>query len=178
MSESRSTLKSGIMFLSIALVVNGMFSLVLFGALQTRAHHSIGLPDYDSGWVSISQGEVKNFTHNLNTVDALVYVTGKSELGSISQNRIGGDFDGTFQNGLRWYLLTNSTITVKRLDDDWGNYDQVRVMIWKIEPEGAVGGLWIPVDKLGLLTPYIGLTLTTIIATAITIAFFKRRKKQ
>jgi len=40
-----------------------------------------------------------------------------------------------------------------------------------------VGGIWIPVDKLALLAPYIGLTLTIIVAMAA-IAFFKYRKKQ
>jgi hypothetical protein len=41
----------------------------------------------------------------------------------------------------------------------------------------AVGGTWIPVDKLALLAPYIGLASAIILAVAA-IAVFKYRKKQ
>ena len=40
-----------------------------------------------------------------------------------------------------------------------------------------VGGIWIPVDKLALLAPYIGLASTIIVAVAATAIFFKYRKK-
>ena len=40
-----------------------------------------------------------------------------------------------------------------------------------------VGGVWIPVDKLALLAPYIGLASTIILAVAATAIFFKYRKK-
>ncbi len=42
----------------------------------------------------------------------------------------------------------------------------------------AVGGFWVPVDKLDLLAPYIGLASTIIAATAATAIYVKRRKKQ
>lgn len=41
-----------------------------------------------------------------------------------------------------------------------------------------VGGIWIPVDKLSLLAPYISLVSAIILAIAVTAAFFKYRKKQ
>ena len=41
-----------------------------------------------------------------------------------------------------------------------------------------VGGIWIPVDKLRLLAPYITLASTIILAVTVTAAFFKYRKKQ
>jgi len=37
-----------------------------------------------------------------------------------------------------------------------------------------VGGVWVPVDKLGLLAPYIGLASTIIVATAATAIYAKR----
>jgi len=40
-----------------------------------------------------------------------------------------------------------------------------------------VGGIWIPVDKLGLLAPYIGLASTIILAIAVTVIFFKHKKQ-
>ena len=50
-------------------------------------------------------------------------------------------------------------------------------MIWKIEPEaGAVGGIWIPVDKFELLAPYIGLTILLAVAV-VTVAYVKKRKR-
>jgi hypothetical protein len=41
----------------------------------------------------------------------------------------------------------------------------------------AVGGIWIPVDKLALLAPYIGLVSATVLAVAAAGVFFKYRKK-
>ena len=43
-------------------------------------------------------------------------------------------------------------------------------------PSPPVGGIQIPVDKSGLLAPYIGLALTIIAATAATAIYFKRVK--
>lgn len=42
----------------------------------------------------------------------------------------------------------------------------------------AVGGFWIPVDKLGLLAPYVALVSTIILAVSISVAILKYRKKQ
>jgi hypothetical protein len=41
-----------------------------------------------------------------------------------------------------------------------------------------VGGIWVPVDKLALLAPYIALASTILAATATTAIYVKRRKKQ
>lgn len=41
-----------------------------------------------------------------------------------------------------------------------------------------VGGIWIPANKLELLTPWISLTSIIILATIATIAFFKHKKKK
>jgi len=41
-----------------------------------------------------------------------------------------------------------------------------------------VGGIWIPVNKFGLLAPYIALASTILIATATTAIYVKRRKKK
>ena len=41
-----------------------------------------------------------------------------------------------------------------------------------------VGGIWVPVDKLALLAPYIGLASTILVATAATAIYIKRRKKK
>ena len=46
-----------------------------------------------------------------------------------------------------------------------------------IDPD-PVGGIYIPVDKLSLLAPYITLVSTIILAVSISVAYIKIRKKQ
>jgi len=85
-------------------------------------------PAYDSGWVSINQGQVLTFTHNLGTTEVLVYVIGNDTTGDNGIHQMGyGD------NSLLWYRLNSTTISVYRLipEDFW---TEVRVMIWKIQP--------------------------------------------
>jgi len=166
MFESRSFVKSGIIFLSIALVVNGMFSLALFSTMQTRTDHSIGPPDYDSGWVSIPIApQTLTLTHNLGTTEVFVYLIGNdSHPYGIHQ-----------WSGAGWCNLTDTTIDVRRWAED--RYLQGRVMIWKIEA-GAVGGLYIPVDKFSLLAPYIALVSTIVLAVSASVAYIKYRKKR
>lgn len=45
-------------------------------------------------------------------------------------------------------------------------------------PPPSVGGFIVPVDKLGLLAPYIGLASTTMIGTVASIVYFKRVKRR
>ena len=45
----------------------------------------------------------------------------------------------------------------------------------------AVGGVWVPIDKFGLLAPYVGLASTVVVAiaaTAIHVKLVKRRKEK
>jgi len=42
----------------------------------------------------------------------------------------------------------------------------------------GVGGIAIPVDKFGLLAPYIGLTSTTIVVAVATVVYVKRIKRR
>jgi hypothetical protein len=46
---------------------------------------------------------------------------------------------------------------------------------WTVSIEPMVGGFLIPVDKLGLLVPYLGVA-STVVATVVTTAYIKRRK--
>jgi len=46
-----------------------------------------------------------------------------------------------------------------------------------VETPDPVGGIWIPVNKLELLTPYIGLALAILIAVVVTVVFVKQRRK-
>jgi len=46
---------------------------------------------------------------------------------------------------------------------------------WLLAP---VGGVWVPVDKLALLAPYIALASTILVAIATTAIYVKRKKKR
>ena len=61
-----------------------------------------------------------------------------------------------------------------------GLYHFQHVIIeYEYQTGGAgVGGFWIPVDKLSLLAPYIGLASTIILAVSVSAAYVKYRKKQ
>jgi parallel beta-helix repeat protein len=48
----------------------------------------------------------------------------------------------------------------------------------QITPPPSVGGIWVPVDKLALLAPYIALASTILAATAATAIYVKHRKKK
>jgi len=47
-----------------------------------------------------------------------------------------------------------------------------------IEQPATVGGVWVPVDKFGLLAPYIGLASTIIVATVATAICLRRVKRR
>jgi len=279
MSESRRIVMSGI-------VLAGIVSVVLLN-IAPMPHGSVSLPEYNSGWISINQGESITLTHNLGTTEVSIEMWGNDSYGNIHQRNYGGnqpkhqdycnlgfinppawdsewreiskgadlplthnvgttnvlvyvignysptesplihqiDYGGDMKNtgdvcGVWWEDLTATTITVHRRSDDdkwkwvrvmiwkippkelrytaeigayWDNltsstidvyraqndtdWEQVCVKIWKIQPP-AVGGLWIPVDKLSLLTPYIALVSTIILAISMSVAYIKIRKKQ
>jgi len=44
--------------------------------------------------------------------------------------------------------------------------------------DACVGGVWVPVDKFGLLAPYVGLASTIVVATAATAIYLKRVKRE
>lgn len=64
---------------------------------------------------------------------------------------------------------TSSTITVNSA----GTY----TALYEYEAP-PVGGVWVPVDTLGLLAPYIGLASTILVATATTAIYVKRFRRK
>jgi plastocyanin len=53
---------------------------------------------------------------------------------------------------------------------------QITGQLTVIVPTGTVGGVFVPVDKLALLTPLVGLALLILAATTITTLYIKRAK--
>jgi len=75
------------------------------------------------------------------------------------------------QNPIKYFILYNGTVdfisNTIHLDGEGAVY---------FPPQAPVGGIIVSVDKFVLLTPYIGLTSTTIIATVATAVYVKRVK--
>jgi hypothetical protein len=88
------------------------------------------LPDWDSGWISISPGNQVYLYHDLNTTNVFVYVIGQ-DAGGIHQWRFGADLAGSGEYGLFWSNLSANMISVYRMAND-SKWIQVRVMIWII----------------------------------------------
>lgn len=57
-------------------------------------------------------------------------------------------------------------------------YFDYAVIEYTLPVAGAVGGMWIPVDKFSLLAPYIALVATIVLAISTSLAYIKIRKKQ
>jgi len=104
---------------------------------------------------------------------------GSSNVGSGSTCEhvsVGGTFPYVFKESFQNYPLespkTSPTSTLPSY------YEVVWIMRVKYSAPESVGGLTIPVGKLGLLAPYIISTMTIILAVSISVAYVKYRKKQ
>lgn len=64
-----------------------------------------------------------------------------------------------------------------QFEDEDGIVWQVINMIKIYQPPPPVGGVWVPVDKLALLAPYIALASAILIATFATAIYVKRTKR-
>lgn len=112
------------------------------------------VPDYDSGWISIDQGEVKTFEHNLggepdNYVVDLQFKDTDGGYG-VNQVHYGGEEyiyffpeGGLVRKGTYWRNLTDEYVLVKRKADDY-RADQVRVRIW-VTPAPSFDSDWTPI---------------------------------
>lgn len=88
-------------------------------------------PDYDSGWMDVSEGEIITLTHDLGTTELFVYMLGQGGGLEIHQHHYGGTCPAG-NRGLRWYHLTENTIQVERSGND-ERWEQFHIMIWKIQ---------------------------------------------
>ncbi len=100
----------------------------------------LGEPDYDSGWRGLHAGYPAKFSHSLGTRDLFVYIVGRSSSGTTLQVHYGGDtyYSGAtaIQRGAYWVASDDQYLQVYRLPDDL-NWDEVRVLIWRLPLEPA-----------------------------------------
>lgn len=96
-------------------------------------------PAYDSGWVSITTGEVICMQHGLYTDELFVYLTGIDDgYGTVHQCSYGGRARTGDRDGVYWFGLNYTHIIIPRLSQDTTpqvhqQWDQIRVQIWKIQ---------------------------------------------
>jgi hypothetical protein len=118
------------------------------------------LPDYDSGWVSLTVDASQTLTHNLggNVNDYVVDMEYQSASSGINQRYFGGcDFGakntlGSVDNrlGAYWRTLTTSQITVYRRPED--TYaEQVRIRIW-VRPKATYDTGWFSLSTNSSMT--------------------------
>jgi len=86
--------------------------------------------------------------------------------------------DVTLTGGTTYYLRTKVLAGASDGSNGVRTWGSVRLYYTEPEPEQGVGGVWSPVDKFGLLAPYIGLALTIVVATAATAIYAKRVKRR
>jgi len=90
-------------------------------------------PDYDSGWVTVTQGTVRTFTHDLGMNPNLyrVRMNARSDSSAMGINSMcaGGVNDMGQPRGVNWENSITNTINVFRRSQD-EHADQVRVRIW------------------------------------------------
>jgi hypothetical protein len=90
---------------------------------------------WNSGWVSISQEEVKTLTHDVggDPGDYFVDMQCRSSTWGISNDGVGGDRQSAFvAYGATYSALTTSSVKVYRRNDDV-HCSEVRVRIWPIK---------------------------------------------
>ena len=94
-------------------------------------------PDYDSGWVDVTQGETRTFTHdlggNLNGYVVRPSARATAQGGPGINTRAAGGLEASGQfYGANWESLTDTSINFFRRPHDTFA-DQVRVRIWRPE---------------------------------------------
>ncbi len=118
-----------------ALDVNGDVSADSFigdGSALTGISTGAAAPNYDSGWVNISQSESKWITHNTggDVDDYIVDVSAKSATYGVNQINYGTRQLSYGTAGYRWENLNTTKIKVLRTSNDV-SAEQIRVRIWK-----------------------------------------------
>ena len=98
---------------------------------QLNALPGIGLPDYDSGWVSISPGQNISLSHNLGgdrddyVIDIQAYDANGPHISGVG----GSHVLAPTVSGFTWYNLDNIRVNVYRHAQDQ-QAQRVRVRIW------------------------------------------------
>jgi hypothetical protein len=142
--------------------------------------------------VNVVDTEIRKIVNNETVpVDVTVSLTSTEKINLLEYYKLSA-------NGTNFIIISQGIVTLSQ-----GNYHGLgegQTLCFTIEAEGAtslsdnvlvnsvveittteeapVGGIWIPVNKLSLLAPYIGLASTIILAIAVTAVFVKYKKKR
>ena len=108
MSKSKRTVILGAVLASIVSVI--LLSVV------PMIHSSVDLPEYNSGWISINQGESITLTHNLGTTAVSIEMWGKDIAGNIHQRNYGRN-----QPPHKNYIDLRGFVNPPEYDSGWVN---------------------------------------------------------
>jgi hypothetical protein len=119
------------------------------------------------------------------TVGALLKFSNVTSVGSINDELVAWLREGDTANEAGLFLVKpNSTLTFSEgleggVNTCWACLQAhlYQSDLLRAPPTGR-GGLVVPIDMFGLLTPYIGLTLTTMIGAVATVVYVKRVKRR
>jgi len=102
----------------------------------------------------------------------------------ILTNSLGNVWDNGYPSGGNyWSNYTGEDANGDGIGDtpheiDANNIDRYPLMEpWPYEIKTSVGGIWVPVNKIDLLAPYIGLTILLAVAV-LTVVYVKKRKRK
>ena len=154
--------------------------IFLLGYLPSEVHAHITDVSFWKKWVSMSSlwnYVVKGDAHNYPWKTVKIKVVACTH-GDIHLNE---EWTGKTQLLSGWFSIeltggtypayAGDTIEIVEGTNSWSGFSPV-------ENCTTVGGIVVPVDKLGLLAPYIGLASTIIAATAATAIYVKRVKRR
>jgi len=133
-------------------LIEGNVTLTSVRATRNTLHFWASGLTGQTGYINVT------FPVGLNTTEIKVFVDG--------QKLTPPPFPIITTNGTHYFIYFQFTLSTHEITMEFA------------PPSAPVGGIWIPVDKLALLAPYIGLASTILIATVATAIYIKHRKKK
>lgn len=111
------------------------------GNLWQRLGGSLGMPDYDSGWIILEGvNEEPTLYHNLGTENTMVYIEGYCTDEAVHKpsykvgiHHYASTFTGEWKIGGWWRNKTTNTITLQRYGADMEFFHKMRCRMWVIE---------------------------------------------
>jgi hypothetical protein len=138
-------------------------------------HHDLNHTGYSTSKAPNTNNTIWSYTTDGPVESSPAVADGKVYVGSLDNktyclNALTGEHIWTYTTG-GWVISSPAVADGKVYVGSWDG------KVYAFGPS-PVGGIWIPVDKLALLAPYIALASTILAATAATALYVKHRKKK
>jgi hypothetical protein len=90
-------------------------------------------PDYDSGWVSIGQGNLQPMWHNLYSTSTFFYLEAMTSAGVISNKGYGGENVNGSTAPMDGFYFSGKSDTSLSVYNQGSPYNKVRVLGWRLD---------------------------------------------